>query len=48
MSQFSNEVGILAAQIPSQPAAPLTTTSLNQVVIAWSAPYNGGSPITKY
>lgn len=47
-SSFSNEVSILASQVPSQPAAPQTTVSSSSVIVTWVAPYNGGSPITKY
>ncbi len=40
---------ILAAQIPDIPAEPTTTISDRwNVIIGWSAPYNGGAPITSY
>ena len=47
-SEFSNTVTILAAQVPAQPEAPLTTWSPDDVVITWTEPDNGGSPITGY
>lgn len=45
---MSNTVSILAAQVPSQPAAPVTSIYLSNVIITWTAPYNGGSAITAY
>ena len=45
---MSNTISVLAAQIPSTPIAPTTSISLTNVVINWTAPYNGGSPITAY
>lgn len=47
--EFSDEIAILAAQIPDIPNAP-TTAILDRwsVVIDWTAPYNGGTPITSY
>jgi hypothetical protein len=47
-SPFSNEVEILAAQIPAQPAAPTTTLDGDFVTITWTAPDNGGSELTGY
>jgi hypothetical protein len=47
-SAFSNTVSIITAQEPAQPVAPVTTWSPDDVVISWSAPDNGGSPITGY
>jgi hypothetical protein len=47
-SPFSNEVSILAAQVPSTPEAPLTILSGTSVIISWLVPYNGGSTITSY
>lgn len=46
---FSSELSILAAQIPDITLAP-TTRVLDRwsIVIEWTAPYNGGSPITSY
>lgn len=45
---MSNTVSILAAQVPTQPVAPVTSLFLTNVVITWTAPYNGGSAITAY
>jgi hypothetical protein len=47
-SVFSNIISILTAQVPAQPVAPITTWSPDNVIITWSAPDNGGSPITGY
>ena len=48
--EFSNIVTILAAQIPAQSDAPVTTfvAAEDNLVITWVAPDNGGSPITSY
>jgi hypothetical protein len=46
---FSLPISILAAQVPDMPLPP--TTSIKdrwEVVIDWTAPYSGGSPITSY
>jgi hypothetical protein len=48
-SVFSNTVSILAAQIPDQPfPAPTTTWIPDNVIVSWSIPDSGGSPITGY
>lgn len=49
-SFFSDEVSILAAQIPAIPVAPVTTwyKETDEVEVTWVAPDNGGSPITSY
>jgi hypothetical protein len=47
-SAYSNEVDILAAQAPDQPAAPSTYVDGDNVIITWLAPNNRGSPITSY
>ena len=39
---------ILAAQIPDQPAAPVTTFNRDSIAITWVEPYTGGSAITSY
>lgn len=46
----TNEVSILAAQIPDIPLAPVTSFIANTdtVRVTWVAPDNGGSPITSY
>ena len=48
LSAYSNEVSILAAQVPNQPLAPLTSITTDGVIISWKSPYNGGSLITSY
>ena len=47
-SELSESVSVLAAEVPSQPAAPTTTLVGANVYIDWTAPSNGGSPITMY
>ena len=47
-SVYSNSVSILTAQVPSQPVAPTTTWSPDNVIVDWTAPDDGGSPITGY
>jgi hypothetical protein len=46
----TNEVIILAAQIPDVPSAPVTSFIANSdtVQVNWVAPNDGGSPITSY
>jgi len=39
---------VLAAQIPSTPAAPTTSFDGTNVIVTWTAPNNGGSAITAY
>lgn len=49
LSELSEEIAILAAQIPDMTNPPTTTISGRwNVVIDWDAPYNGGTPITSY
>ena len=46
---YSNQVSILAASNPAQPAAPTTQVSGLNVIIDWTpAPDDNGSPITSY
>jgi hypothetical protein len=47
---YSNEVTILAAQIPDTPLAPTTSfdAAADTVTVVWLSPDNGGSPITSY
>lgn len=50
-SFFSNVITVLAAQVPAQPVAPVTTwhgDGFDYVVVTWTAPDDGGSPITGY
>jgi len=44
----SQSVSILAAQEPNKPNKPVTTLVGENVVITWTAPLNGGSPILMY
>lgn len=45
---MSDEISILCASVPFQITAPITTVSSINVVIDWSEPNSGGSPITSY
>jgi hypothetical protein len=47
---MSGPISILAAQIPAQPVQPTTVWSLSPdvITVTWSAPDDGGSPITGY
>ena len=47
-SAFSDTVTILAAQVPGKPNAPTTVWSPDDVVVSWTKPDNGGSPVTGY
>lgn len=47
-SAFSDSVSILAAQTPDTPVAPVAIWSPDDVIIDWTAPDYGGSPITSY
>lgn len=47
-SSFSNTVSILTAQEPDQPGAPTTVWSPDDVIVTWTAPNDGGSPITGF
>lgn len=48
LSSDSAVLSILAATLPSTPAAPTTSIYSQSVVINWIAPYNGGTAITSY
>lgn len=48
MSDYSLPVSILSAQTPNIPAAPTTTFIGSNLVVSWTAPISGGSPITAY
>lgn len=48
LSEYSQEILILAAQIPDQPVEPTTSISGPNVVIAWTPPESNGSPIYSY
>lgn len=46
---MSSSFSILCAFVPYAPVTPPTTTSSgNNVIISWSLPFNGGSPVTGY
>lgn len=45
---FTEELSVLAAQMPDTPSAPVTVLDGDNVITSWVAPYNGGSPITGY
>ena len=47
-SDYSTPVSILAAQGPDTPAAPSTSFIGDWLVVDWTAPASGGSPITAY
>ena len=47
-SVYSNVVSILTAQVPAQPTVPTTVWSPDNVIVSWTAPDNGGSPIIGY
>lgn len=47
-SFLSEIVSILAAQIPAQPQAPVTTFDSDNLIVSWVAPDDGGSIITSY
>jgi hypothetical protein len=48
LSTFSATTSILAAQQPDIPLAPFTTFFSTSVSVTWTAPFNGGSPVTGY
>jgi hypothetical protein len=48
LSNYSEDISILAAQVPNQPQAPLTSVIGEDVVVSWKAPYNGGALVTEY
>jgi hypothetical protein len=47
-SDLTDEIAILAAQIPAQPTKPTTWISGLSVVVGWQTPDSGGSAITSY
>ena len=47
-STFSNTVSILAAQIPDEPTSVTTTWIPDNVIVSWTIPDSGGSPITGF
>jgi len=48
LSDDSVEFRILCGTVPDAPIAPTTTTIASDVIIAWLAPSNNGSPIIGY
>ena len=48
LSDESAPVSILSAQTPNQPDPPTTQFVGTDIVIRWTAPVSGGSPITAY
>lgn len=47
-SAYSSTVCILSAQTPNKPDQPTTTFVGTDIVIRWTAPISGGSPIIAY
>jgi hypothetical protein len=48
-SVYSESIPILAAKVPDAPNAPtLVSQTPTDIVISWTAPYNGGSQIRDY
>lgn len=48
LSDFSEEVAILCAQIPDVPNAPTLVRNYDQIEIRWDAPWDGGTSIFTY
>lgn len=44
----SNTISILTAQKPAKPLAPTTSWVPDDVILSWSAPNDGGSPLIGY
>lgn len=44
----SEELLIMAASVPDIPTDVVTVHESGYIVTSWTAPYNGGSPITGY
>lgn len=47
-SDFSETVSILSAQTPNIPSAPTTSFVGSDLIVSWTPPVSGGSPITAY
>jgi hypothetical protein len=45
---YSDEISVLAAQMPNKPLAPTLQLVDDDLKVSWTAPFNGGSPITGY
>lgn len=49
LSSFSSVSTFMAAKVPDAPAAPTSSfADRTSITIDWTAPYNGGTPITNY
>jgi hypothetical protein len=48
LSDFSEPLSILCAQIPDVPNAPYLVRNYDQIEIRWDAPWDGGTPIFTY
>jgi hypothetical protein len=47
-SDYSDSITLLVAFVPQLPVPPVTSVIADNVILTWQAPYNNGSPITKY
>lgn len=47
-SDYSDELQLLIAFVPTRPVPPTTSVIADNVILTWTAPFNGGSPITSY
>jgi hypothetical protein len=47
-SDYSNELTVLCAYKPTEPAKPTSEVRADKVVLEWVAPFYGGSPILGY
>jgi hypothetical protein len=48
LSPNSTEIIIIAARIPDNPTSISTTVYGYSVLISWTSPYNGGTPLTAF
>jgi titin len=49
LSPFSAASRFMAAKLPAKPSAPTSSSAdRTTIVVDWTAPYNGGTPITNY
>jgi len=47
-SEYSDELQLLVAFVPARPVPPVTSVINSTVIVTWTAPFDSGSPITKY
>lgn len=47
-SEYSDELQLLVAFVPERPVPPSTSVIADNVILTWTAPFDSGSPITKY